>query len=95
MSCQESRSVTKLKFLKLVHYQVLASAEEQIIKLQTVVANQRNDKEAILDLRNRIFEYDQTNQDAVNEFKKFKVHTQGNINVVLIDTYLVLATRTW
>ncbi|XP_063691217.1 protein FAM184A-like isoform X1 [Bolinopsis microptera] len=69
ISCLQEAHELELK-------KVLASAEEQIVKLQTVVANQRNDKEAILDLRNRIFEYDQTNQDAVNEFKKFKVHTQ-------------------
>ena len=56
---------------------MLASAEEQIMKLQTIVANQRNDKETILDLRNRILEYQQSNQDAARDFKKFKTHTQG------------------
>lgn len=59
---------------------MLASAEEQILKLQTIVANQRNDKETILDLRNRILEYQQSNHDAARDFKKFKTHTQGNWN---------------
>ena len=34
-----------------------------------------------MDLKNRILEYEQNSHDAVREFKKFKVHTQGDISM--------------
>ena len=82
----------------IVQHQVLASAEDQIVKLQTIVSNQRNDKETIVDLKNRILEYEQNSHDAVREFKKFKVHTQGDISMWFhctrnIDNNHVHATR--
>ncbi|KAL5262616.1 hypothetical protein ACHWQZ_G008124 [Mnemiopsis leidyi] len=75
ISCLQEAHELELK-------KVLASAEEQILKLQTIVANQRNDKETILDLRNRILEYQQSNHDAARDFKKFKTHTQDREDVL-------------
>ena len=71
--------IITILFLRLLSFhEVLVSAEEQILKLQTIVSNQKNDKEVILDLKNRILEYEQSNQNAVKDFRKFKSFTQGD-----------------
>ena len=47
-------------------------------RLHAIVANQRNDKEVISEMKSRILEYETNGESAIREFKTFKKETHGN-----------------
>ena len=66
-----------LRLNDLLSHKVISGTDDRLNKLQGMLSQQRNDKEIIIDLKQRLKEFVTQNETAVRDFKNYKVHVQG------------------
>ena len=71
------RAKKYLRLNDLLSHKVISGTDDRLNKLQGMLSQQRNDKEIIIDLKQRLKEFVTQNETAVRDFKNYKVHVQG------------------